>query len=147
MRYLPFYAIAFFAVIQVFGCEELFPEKKIKDCSWTARVDHDGDGYAVQATLNVEIANDSRESVVARLFVKKANESKWAERGAGIVDWDNSGVTFFSAGEELVHGEYDFKVEVLVSGVNETREASDDSDLKNQKFELSSQDAVSSENI
>jgi len=140
MRHLLKYVTLFVTLFLFSECDELFPEKKITNCFWSGKEDKDGDGYISKGFIIVEIKNKEQKSLTASLFVKKVTDNNWTYKGGDVIDWNFTGVTFFIAADGLTHGEYDFRVDVLLDGVSESSGPSEDSDMKGQKIELPAQD-------
>ena len=127
----------------------------ITNASWTSTDDNDSDGYSRSRTLNITIANTGANS--SAIIEMRAwengqsealygNSSSFAVSNGTFIYTINIGSTS-TIGGELSNNTYDFRVllRASVGGTQlATRSDADDSDLRDELFETSSQDTQAS---
>ena len=126
---------------------------------WTVIIDNDGDGYAQNKVLllDVDIDKDETVEVIAKIFRKQVDEENYivldstdiftvTGSGPGDLVYLPVHSTLVTDSVKMPHGEYDFMIsvfEILPNTEYDLRFSSDSIDgtiLKTQKFELSSED-------
>jgi hypothetical protein len=127
------------------------------DCVWINSLDADGDGYAEEGRLWVDIRRQFLGGYEASLkvYCKVAGSSTY-ELYATTLSYYLYGVQNFleievgGASRALERGTYDFKVELWAAGNYKavlTRLPEDDTDLRNQRFEPSVASGVEDEEL
>ncbi|MBT7464436.1 MAG: hypothetical protein HN686_10660, partial [Bacteroidetes bacterium] len=126
---------------------------------WTVIIDNDGDGYAQNKVLLLDVDIDKEETVdvFVKIFRKQVDEENYmvldstdiftiTGSGPGDLVYLPVHSTLVTDSVKMPHGEYDFMIsvfEILPNTEYDLRFSSDSIDgtiLKTQKFELSSED-------
>jgi hypothetical protein len=126
----------------------------IADAWWSGLVDDSGDHFNRLGTLNfnVDVSGDGTAQVYVKIYYKISTSSSFTEYFTtddfiitGSSANDEHAVPVGGPNTELDHNRYDFEIHVYRSGSSAVEDAygpSDDSHLRDQKFEKASQDVI-----
>jgi hypothetical protein len=122
----------------------------IYDAYWSNKVDNDGDGYASQANLvvDVDVNAGNTSSAILAIYAKDYSSSTYnllATSEAFPVTANSSGDAVSFPVINFSHNLYDFKIEVYYDGgyyVEDSIDPSSDADLNDVQLELPAEDVA-----